>query len=239
MTFGSLFAGIGGFDLGLERAGMYCKWQCEIDPYARRVLAKHWPDVRRWDDVRTFPPPDGEWGVDLVCGGFPCQPIAAPGNRRGAEDERWLWPEFARVISILRPRYVLLENTTELLNQGFGSVLGDLAALGFDAEWSCISACSVGAPHTRQRLFVVANSDGFHGKAWLGDREIRRGEILKSHHRASTWANPERKPMETEAGDDRVVNGLSGRMVGLGGNAVVPVIPEWIGRRILEADGVM
>src|SRR5687767_562507 len=110
MTFGSLFAGIGGFDLGFERAGMRCEWQVEIDPYCRRVLAKHWPDVRRWDDVRTFPP-DGDWGVDVICGGFPCQDISAAGKQAGIEGERsGLWGEYERIIRVLRPRIVVVEN---------------------------------------------------------------------------------------------------------------------------------
>ena len=152
MTFGSLFAGIGGMDLGLERAGMTCEWQVEIDPYARRVLAKHWPSVRRWDDVRTFPPmanaePNerdestiggsigtGEekgrvlepqrcadsWSVDLICGGFPCQDISYAGKGAGLAGERsGLWYEFARVVRVLRPRFVLVENVSALLTRGW------------------------------------------------------------------------------------------------------------------------
>src|ERR1700678_4087108 len=104
MTFGSLFCGIGGFDLGLERAGMQCKWQVEIDPYARRVLEKHWPDVRRWDDVRTFPPENWRSQVDLICGGFPCQDISSAGLRRGiTEPQSGLWAQFERIVGELRP----------------------------------------------------------------------------------------------------------------------------------------
>src|SRR6266850_6229536 len=126
-TFGSLFAGIGGFDLGLERAGWICRWQVELDPFCQRVLAKHWPDVRRYGDVRAFPEPDTE-RVDLICGGFPCQPVSVAGKRRAQADERWLWPEFARVVRALRPHLVLVENVPGLLQRGIGDVLGDLAA---------------------------------------------------------------------------------------------------------------
>jgi DNA (cytosine-5)-methyltransferase 1 len=160
LTFGSLFAGIGGMDLGLERAGMVCKWQVEINEYCRRVLAKHWPDVPRWDDVRTFPPESGEWAVDLVAGGFPCQPVSLAGKQLAQQDERWLWPEFARTLRVLRPRYALLENVPGLLVHGMGDVLGDLAALGFDAEWQVLPAAAVGAPHLRERVFVLAHAHG-------------------------------------------------------------------------------
>jgi DNA (cytosine-5)-methyltransferase 1 len=156
LTFGELFAGIGGFSLGLERAGMTCKWQVEIDPYATAVLKKHWPQVPKWDDVRTFPP-QGDYAVDLICGGFPCQDISFAGNGAGLAGERsGLWYEFARVISELRPRYVLVENVAALLTRGMGDVVGTLASLGYDAEWHVIPASAVGAPHRRDRVWIIA-----------------------------------------------------------------------------------
>lgn len=131
MNVGSLFSGIGGFDLGLERAGMTVKWQVENDPYCNRVLAKHWPDVTRYGDIKTI-----DWSevehVDLICGGFPCQPVSLAGKRQAQADERWLWPEFARAVCALRPRYVLVENVPGLLSKGLGDILGDLAALGME-----------------------------------------------------------------------------------------------------------
>lgn len=171
LTFGSLFAGIGGLDLGFERAGLECRWQVEIDPYATSVLAKHWPQVPRWNDIRTFPPAEGDWSVDVICGGFPCQPHSVAGKRKGSEDERDLWAEFARVISVVRPRYVLAENVSGLLSthagRFFGRVLGEMAALGFDAEWHCIPASAVGAPHQRDRIFILAHSTRFGRGAGL------------------------------------------------------------------------
>ena len=161
LTFGSLFAGIGGFDLGLERAGMVCKWQVEIDDYANRVLAKHWPDVARHDDVRTFPTAEREWGVDVICGGFPCQDISIAGKGAGLAGERsGLWHQFARIIRTIRPRWVVIENVPALTSRGLGTVLGDLAEIGFDAEWHCIPASAVGAPHRRDRIWIVANAVG-------------------------------------------------------------------------------
>jgi len=167
LTFGSLFAGIGGFDLGFEWAGMSCKWQVEIDDYANKVLAKHWPDVPKFRDVRAFPPrPESPWlggdwrrafAVDIILGGFPCQDISYAGRGAGLAGKRsGLWYEFARVVGEMGPRVVVVENVAALFTRGFDAVLGTLASLGYDAEWHCISAASVGAKHLRNRVFIVA-----------------------------------------------------------------------------------
>jgi DNA (cytosine-5)-methyltransferase 1 len=160
-TFGSLFAGIGGIDLGLERAGWECRFQVEWDAYCQRVLAKHWPDVPRYGDI-TAVNWSGVERVDLLAGGFPCQPFSLAGQRRGKSDDRWLWPAFADAIRALRPCYVLVENVPGLLagHGGMGSVLGDLADLGYDAEWDSVPAAAVGAPHLRYRVWIVAYSRG-------------------------------------------------------------------------------
>lgn len=158
-TFGSLFAGIGGIDLGLERAGWECRWQAEIDDYCRAVLTKHWPDVPKYGDIRELTGQELE-PTDLICGGFPCQPVSLAGRRRGKSDERWLWPEFARILRLLRPRFVLMENVPGLLSAGMGDVLGDLACLGYDAEWESLPAAAFGAPHLRYRVFLVAYAGG-------------------------------------------------------------------------------
>jgi DNA (cytosine-5)-methyltransferase 1 len=161
MRVGSLFSGIGGIDLGLERAGMEVVWQCEIDSYCRKVLAKHWPDVHCYEDVRTLD--DTTPKVDIICGGFPCQPVSHAGRRKGMQDDRWLWPEFVRVIRAVRPRWVLAENVPGLLSietgRLFGGVLRDLAESGYDAEWDCIPAAALGAPHIRERVFLIAHTD--------------------------------------------------------------------------------
>lgn len=163
LTFGSLFAGIGGIDLGLERAGMQCKWQVEIDDYATRVLARHWPDVQRFRDVVKFSSVAGQYPVDMVAGGFPCQPVSVAGARRGDSDERWLWDSFRDVIGAIRPKYVLAENVPGLLSADagrlFGNVVGDLASLGFDVEWGCVPAAAFDLPHLRWRVFIVAYSN--------------------------------------------------------------------------------
>jgi DNA (cytosine-5)-methyltransferase 1 len=159
---GGLFSGIGGLELGLEWAGMQTAWQVERDPYACRVLAKHWPDVPRYDDVTTFQPATAA-PVDLLCGGFPCQPHSLAGRRLASGDERDLWGHFARVIREAQPKWVVAENVPGLLSSEggryFGRVLADLAALGFDAEWFCFSAKEVGAPHRRDRVFIVAHAN--------------------------------------------------------------------------------
>ena len=155
-----LFSGIGGFSLGLERAGMRTVAFCEIEPFCRSVLEKHWPNVPIYEDVRTLTAEglrtDGI-AVDVICGGFPCQDISIAGKGAGIEGERsGLWSEYARIIGEVRPRYVIVENVAALLGRGIDRVLGDLAALGYDAEWHCIPASAVGAPHRRDRVWIVA-----------------------------------------------------------------------------------
>lgn len=270
-TFGSLFSGIGGLDLGLERAGWECRWQVEIDEWCRAVLARHWPGVPRWDDAKTFPPDtyrgrltqqserDGEAGswwpsfrddpkrlaVDLICGGFPCQPVSLAGKRRGQDDERWLWPEFARIVRLLRPRYILVENVPGLLARGMGDVLGDLAASGYDCEWDCIPAAAVGAPHLRYRVFIVAyaQSPGQLRTVELedGDRGERRYSAERDGAAADAFAEGSIRQSDwwtTEPDMGRVAHGVPSRVDRLRGlgNAVVPQVAEWIGRRLIDAN---
>ena len=156
MTIGSLFSGVGGLELGLERAGFGpVIWQAEIDPYCRAVLARHWPDARRFADVREVRRGVAD-RVDVVCGGFPCQPVSVAGKRLAQADARWLWPEYARVARELQPACVVAENVPGLRSAGLRDVLADLAELGFDVEWSHLSAAEVGAPHKRVRVWIVA-----------------------------------------------------------------------------------
>jgi DNA (cytosine-5)-methyltransferase 1 len=179
-TVGSLFSGVGGLELGLERSGMTVAFQVEKDPYANRVLARHWPAVRRWNDVCTFPPePAADWTVDMLCGGFPCQDISNAGRRKGINGERsGLWREFARIIRVLRPRCVLVENVPALLVRGAGRVFGDLAGLGYDLEWTRIPAAAVGAPHLRWRLFVVAYRHGDEHESGAYADEWETAEVV-------------------------------------------------------------
>ncbi len=156
LTFGSLFAGIGGFDLGFERAGFECRWQVEIDQYATKILEKHWPKVHRQRDIRECNASNLE-RVDCIIGGFPCQDISYAGRGAGLAGERsGLFFEAVRLVRELQPRAVVLENVAALLTRGLDRVLGTLAEVGYDAEWHCIPAAYVGAPHIRDRVFVIA-----------------------------------------------------------------------------------
>jgi len=169
MRVGSLFAGIGGFDLGLSWAGYDIVWQVELDEWCRKVLAKHWPDATRFADIRDCGLHNLE-PVDVICGGFPCQDISLAGKQAGLDGERSsLWWEMRRIVGELRPRYVIVENVPNLLIRGFDRVLGSLSEIGYDAEWDVISAQDVGAPHLRQRLWIVAYPTGARGEAWDGD----------------------------------------------------------------------
>ncbi len=189
MNFLSLFSGIGGFDLGLEMAGMTCVGQVEIDPYCRRVLAKHWPHVPRFEDVKTTTRQSlVQCGtIDLIAGGFPCQDISGAGKRSGINGSRsGLWTEFHRLICEIRPRYVIVENVSALLVPGYDEsgkwypapisrVLGDLAKVGYDAEWDMLSTAMFGAAHLRNRVFIVAYpyTEGMEGCR----RGVLAGEI--------------------------------------------------------------
>jgi DNA (cytosine-5)-methyltransferase 1 len=234
LRFVSLFAGIGGLDLGLERAGHECVLQVELDPFCQKVLAKHWPDVRRIADVRDVAEADCE-GADMIVGGFPCQPVSLAGKRLGVMDERWLWPEYERLLGVVRPRYALVENVPGLFHGGFGDVLSGLAALGYDAEWQVIPAAALGAPHHRERVFILAYPSGSRlqgclleeslciqprtSSAQLGNRDIACGG----------WWFENRADLCV---GDGVPTRMARRIVKPVGNAVVPQVAEWIGRRL-------
>ncbi len=172
MRYGSLFAGIGGIDLGLERAGMECAWQVENDPYCIKVLEKHWPNTRRYEDVRSVTNPEP---VDLLAGGFPCQPHSVAGKRRGAEDDRNLWPEYLRLIKETRPRYVLAENVPGIVSTYIDTVLSGLEGEGYACWTFNIPACAFDAPHRRERIFIVAHADGSGGQ-----QDRKPGELWAS-----------------------------------------------------------
>lgn len=223
MRVGSLFSGIGGFDLGLERSGMSVAWQCEIEPYAAAVLRKHWPHVPNHGDVRSIRG-DSVEPVDLICGGFPCQPFssASRGRRKGTSDHRHLWPEMCRVISECRPRWVVGENVTYLDGMALEQVVSDLEALGYEvAPPFEIPACAVGHDHRRARLWICGYANG-NGKSVMPfDAEMAR--LPSDRH---------------DAGVVGVPHGVPGRLdrrrrIALG-NALVPQIAEAIGRVIMK-----
>lgn len=195
LRFGSLFSGVGGLDLAIERCGFQCRWQVEIDPFCRSILARHWPAAARYNDVRKLKGDDLE-PVDLIAGGYPCQPFSQAGKRHGARDPRHLWPEFARLLGELQPRYAFLENVPGHLTLGFRDVLADLARLGYDAEWTTLSAAETGAPHIRQRLFVLAYRDGGgRGERGIEKRPPRHAE--RARYGMENASRPRRSPAGT------------------------------------------
>lgn len=233
-----LFSGIGGFSLGLERAGMTTVAFCEIEEYPRQVLAKHWPGVKIYDDVRELTADtlqrDGI-AVDVICGGFPCQDISIAGRGAGLAGERsGLWREFARLVGELRPQFVIVENVAALLGRGLGDILGDLAALGYDAQWHSIPAAAVGAPHERDRIWIIAYPDS-RDEHWrdsnvqVGWRSLASHLAAFLHKEGNQWPVEPRVPVLAYGIPNRVerCNGY--------GNAVVPQIPEMIGRAIMAA----
>lgn len=262
MKFIELFAGIGGFSLGFERAGMECVGHCEINPYAQKVLKKHWPDVPLYPDVTKLK--GDEFGkVELIAGGFPCQDISTAGKQVGITGKRSsLFNEIIRLSAICNPKWIVLENVANLIfgNNGawFRYCMGQIAKIGYNAEWEIIRASDVGAPHRRARIWIVvypnsnrykcrkkpivggiqkiqrnrssdlcknvANAKGIYAQGqYEGPREIKLGG-------SNWWA--------TEPKLGRVAYGVPQRVDRLKclGNALVPQIAEFIGRRIMEIE---
>lgn len=231
-----LFSGIGGFSLGLERSGGFKTVAfCEINPYCRAVLRRHWPKVPQYEDVRDITGErlraDGIFAT-AICGGFPCQDISVAASNRAAGlagDRSGLWREYARIIGEVRPQLVIVENSSNLLAIGngkwFGVVLGDLAALGYDAEWHCIPAAAVGANHIRDRVWVVAYATG-----------ERSGQLRWGARAAQSAANRHLSWQKSEPEFGRVADDVPDRVDRLTalGNAVVPLIPELIGAAIVS-----
>jgi DNA (cytosine-5)-methyltransferase 1 len=252
-----LFSGIGGFSLGLERAGMETIAFCEIEPYCQKVLKRHWPDVPLYDDVRKL---DGKQffnEVDLICGGYPCQPFSAAGKRRGEHDERHLWPEMFRLIREACPPWIVAENVRGHISLGFDTVASQLEGAGFTVWPFIIPACALGAPHRRERLWIVAWSEtNANRKALLGNAavelrdaatakngssdsecsEIRslresRQKLSRKSDRFDSWTGwLDQSPIL------RVADGIPNTMDRLRalGNSVVPQIPEMLGRAIIK-----
>ena len=247
-----LFSGIGGFSLGLERTGGFETVAfCEIEPFPRRVLAKHWPGVPIYNDVRTLTADtlrrDGI-AVDVITGGFPCQDLSVAGKQRGMGEgtRSGLWSEIVRLIGELRPQYVIVENVAALLagpseRRGgwFGRVLGDLAECGYDAEWENIPASALGAPHRRERVWLVAHAPQ---KRYAGELFSPSGAKSYACWKAgASLLPPNLARVDPRNGDYSLRDGdgfseFLDQINGYG-NAVVPQIPELIGRAILQAEG--
>ncbi len=157
MTFLDLCAGIGGLTLGLTRAGMTCVGQVEIDDYCNKILRRHWPDVRRWRDITTLDPAELPRAT-LVAGGYPCQPFSVAGQRKGARDDRHLWPFVFRIVAYHRPAWCLFENVAGHVSLGLDAVCSDLEGIGYTCGPLVVPACAVDAPHRRDRVWILANT---------------------------------------------------------------------------------
>lgn len=264
LTIGSLFAGIGGLELGLEWAGLGpTLWQVEKDPKCRQVLARHWPEALRYDDVcqvgaATLAP------VDLLCGGFPCQDVSAAGRRAGLSGARsGLWNEFARIVGELRPRWVVIENVRSGARNWVDAVRRDLEWLGYDSLPIPISASDVGAPHARARVFIVAATAHPHHQELASPAE-RKGRTAResaaarasaadpdgqgqprpgrrAREEGGRWSCDARRCWTSEPDVARVAFGISRRMDRERqlGNSVVPQCAEVIGhviRQLLSGD---
>lgn len=263
-----LFSGIGGFSLGLERAGMRTVGFCEISEFCHRIIASHWPSTPIAGDItqRQFSP--GE--ADVICGGFPCQDISYAGKRAGIAGKRsGLFWEMFRAVRLVRPRFVLVENVAALSTDGMDVVLGSMATERYDAEWDCISASDVGAPHGRPRIWIAFADADREQRALGGDTRLRWWE-RKPQENAQAGSDPDRSRQLQPFGlfgyvrrwiadgapgsfwerdwqskfealrgmDDGVPTRLDrhrdSRAVGALGNAVLPQIPEGIGRAIMK-----
>jgi DNA (cytosine-5)-methyltransferase 1 len=255
-----LFSGIGGFSLGLKRAGGFrTVAYCEIDPYCQQVLQARMHDgsldsAPICTDVRALD--GGPWhgAVEVICGGFPCQDISIAGKRAGIDGERsGLWSEIARLVRQVRPLYVFVENVAALLTGGLERVLGDLASCGYDAEWDVIPACALGASHIRERVWILAYPQSKQGRRVFErgippdsgtGREALDDTVRGRHGVSAPKVFPGRDGLEYAGGwapepcVGRVVDGFPGRVDRLRalGNAVVPQVVEWIGRRLMEVE---
>ena len=262
-----IFAGIGGFSLGLERTGGFETVAfCEIDPYCRRVLAKHWPDVPCHDDVQTFVFPQ----ADVITAGFPCQDISGAGKRAGLSGTRSrLFWDVMRAFRMVGCKYILLENVADLLHRGMGDVCGAMASGGLRVEWDCVSARDVGAPHYRDRIWIVAYADARLKPVWAISSNGRRskgkgkGKGVRRHADADSvrkfqpgWCFSQIWRLPFHGGSSfmgwrehwidrlgalcRMDDGVSRRLDEAKplGNGLLPDIPELIGKAILQAEGL-
>lgn len=233
-----LFSGIGGFSLGLERAGFNTVAFCEVDAKCRKVLNKHWPKVPIYEDVQTL---TGEQllndgiTVDVICGGFPCQDISTAGKGDGIVGERsGLWSEYYRLIKELNPKYVIIENVPALRSKGLALVIQNLSEIGYMGEFHCIPATFLGASHQRDRIWIVAYPLCQRTQVSITGQQPAI-QLLRSE--SENW-KVGRNLWPSESRVRGVANGVSGRVDRIRqlGNSVVPHIPELIGKSIIQKE---
>lgn len=259
-----LFSGIGGFSLGLTRAGFNTIAFCEIDKYCQKILKKHWPDVPVFDDIKKLRAKDINGTIDVICGGFPCQPFSVAGNRIGKDDDRYLWPEMLRIIQESRPRWVIGENVPGIIDMALDTVLFDLEREGYKTQTFIIPACAINAPHRRDRIWIVANNESWinrkhnakenqrqkyeSGKTVSDDvvsnassagLQKRNASIITNNTGYFTGTDFKRVTTSewiTQPGICKRDDGIPDRVARLKalGNSVVPYIPEIIGNLIIE-----
>ncbi|RRR95558.1 DNA cytosine methyltransferase [Glycomyces terrestris] len=238
LRIGSLCSGYGGLDMAVSAVlDAETVWHCQFDPddprqYAARILAHHWPAVPNHGDITRT-----DWAavepVDILTAGFPCQPVSNAGKRKGQADARWIWPAVADAVRVLRPRLVFLENVAAITGRNLGAVLDSLAALGYDASWTCLHASDIGAPHRRERWFCLA----WHADDQLELQPRRPVQPPQPHpagdasrpaahaHHASALAERDRQPQRPEADDEHAVLDAPGRVLDWGPYA--PAIAQW------------
>ena len=201
MTHGSLFSGIGGFDLAAEWSGFTNLFNCEWEEFPRKVLKHHFPNAEQYGDIKEFDATAYSGRLDILSGGFPCQPFSVAGKRKGSEDERHLWPEMLRVIGECQPRWVVGENVRGLVSWSDGLVFetccSDLEALGYSVQSFVIPACATGAPHRRDRVWIVAHSDNFGTRSRLGEIQSEDGEISERNNDAQPCNTSSRNAPDT------------------------------------------
>ena len=225
MTVGSLFAGIGGFDLGFERAGFEIKWQVEKDTRKSAVLAERWPHVERFTDIQAVEAHQLS-ECDIWTAGFPCEDNASCGRRAGlAGAQSGLWFEIPRLLRGMarRPRWLLLENPPGVLKRGLPQILADLSGLGLDAEWDVLPIAAFGGAQLRARIWILAYARGY--------RESPNDTIFAGRAKPDVYAG-----WATEPAMGRVADGFPGWLVGALGDSASPVITQWLAERIKEAE---
>lgn len=228
LTHLSLFSGIGGLDLAAEWAGFKTVGQCEYADYPTRVLEKHWPNVPRWKDVHTLTSEDfyaktGLRTVDVISGGFPCQPFSVAGKRRGKEDDRYLWPEMLRVIQEIRPAWVVGENVAGIVSMVLDMVLSDMESIGYSCQAFIIPACAVNAPHRRDRVAIIAHANGQRVERG-GAEKVQREQMVQGYKdcgRIEAWRE------RSNLYEPKLLRNFNGIQDGVDrlkclGNAVVP-----------------
>ena len=236
LTFGSLFTGIGGLDLGFEQAGLKCVFQIEQNEDCMTALKYHWPAVPKFKDVRSFCGNEVPQHPKVLAGGFPCQDLSVAGFNKGLEGERSkLWYEFLRIIRVYLPRYVVIENVSALINRGLPAVLGGLSKIGYDAEWQIIKASDFALPHSRERLFIVAYSHTELRRQCkrLGIEQDWETEVFKSSYRQCDTVRVQAADRFVGV-DDGVSRRVYEKAVCGIGNAVAVPVAKWIGELLTK-----